>query len=82
MSPDTCLTCLTRAMPVAPSMWSLCGPGLGAGPGPSWVDGWGLVMELAPAQGTVRWGMGWHQRGGSAPGLSRILLVRPQPPEV
>lgn len=47
-----------------PSMWSLCGPGLGAGPGSILVDSWGPKLEQAPGHlGTVSWGMGWNQRG-------------------
>lgn len=44
--PDTCLTCLTRAMRVASSMWSLCGPGAG---GRAWVH---LGGRLGPSIGT------------------------------
>lgn len=44
--PDTCLTCLTRAMRVASSMWSLCGPGAG---GWAWVH---LGGRLGPSVGT------------------------------
>lgn len=41
-----------------PSMWSLCGPGLGAGPGSIWVDGWGLELEQAPGHGDHQVGNG------------------------
>lgn len=46
--PDTCVSCLTRAMPVAPPACGLCGPGLGAGPGSIWVGGWGLELVQIP----------------------------------
>lgn len=52
VSPEPCL-CI-------PSMWSLCGPGLGAGPGSIWVDGWGLELEQAPATGDRQAGSGWE----------------------
>lgn len=39
-------------------MWSLCGPGLGAGPGSIWVDGWGLELEQAPGHGDHQVGNG------------------------
>lgn len=59
VSPEPCL-CI-------PSMWSLCGPGLGAGPGSIWVDGWGLELEQAPATGDRQAGSGWDRRGWFPP---------------
>lgn len=55
--PDTCLTCLTRAMRVASSMWSLCGPGAG---GRAWVH---LGGRLGPSIGTDPWSQGDCQWG-------------------
>lgn len=55
--PDTCLTCLTRAMRVASSMWSLCGPGAG---GRAWVH---LGGRLGPSIGIDPWLQGDCQVG-------------------
>lgn len=55
--PDTCLTCLTRAMRVASSMWSLCGPGAG---GWAWVH---LGGRLGPSIGIDPWSQGDRQVG-------------------
>lgn len=61
--PDTCLSCLTRAMPVASPPCGLCvGRGWGAGPGSTWVDGWGLELAQAPGHRGRRMGNGWDQR--------------------
>lgn len=49
-----------------PSMWSLCGPGLGAGPGSIWVDGWGLDLEQAPSHRGLSGGE-WTGPEGAAP---------------
>lgn len=61
--PDACLSCLTRAMPVASPPCGLCvGRGWGAGPGSIWVDGWGLELAQAPGHRGRQMGNGWDQR--------------------
>lgn len=70
--PDTCLTCLTRAMPVASPPCGLCvGRGWGPGLAPSgWTAGaWSWYRPLAT--GDVRWGMDGTKGGGSHPRPSR-----------
>lgn len=67
--PDTCLTCLTRAMRVASSMWSLCGPGAG---GWAWVH---LGGRLGPSIGTDPGSQGDRQVGsGGGAKLNRSLM--------
>lgn len=61
--PDACLSCLTRAMPVASPSCGLCvGRGWGAGPGSIWVDGWGLELAQDPGHRGRQMGNGWDQR--------------------
>lgn len=65
---DTCLTCLTRAMPVAPFPCGLC-VGRGWGPGLA-LSGWtagAWSWNRPPATGDGQAGTGWHQRGWSPP---------------
>lgn len=65
--PDTCLTCLTRAMPVASPPCGLCvGRGWGPGLAPSgWTAGaWSWNRPLAT--GTIRWGTAGGTRGGGS----------------
>lgn len=66
--PDTCLTCLTRAMPVASPPCGLCvGRGWGPGLAPSgWTVG-AWSWNRPPATGDCQAGSGWDQRGRLPP---------------
>lgn len=65
---DACLTCLTRAVPVASLPCGLC-VGRGWGPGlarSGWTAG-AWSWNRPPATGDCQAGTGWHQRGWSPP---------------
>lgn len=65
--PDTCLTCLTRAMPVTSPPRGLCVGGLGAGPGSlGWAVGAWSWHRPQP-QGTLRQAVAWTRGGSSHP---------------
>ncbi|XP_066111735.1 glutamate receptor ionotropic, NMDA 1 isoform X2 [Saccopteryx bilineata] len=66
--PDTCLTCLTRAMPVASPPCGLCvGRGWGPGLAPSgWTAG-AWSWNRPPATGDCQAGSGWDHRGRLPP---------------
>ena len=56
-------------------MWSLCGPGLGAGPGSIWVDGWGLKLGQAPSHRGLSGG-DWVAAEGVEPTPGRAMACR------
>lgn len=69
--PDTCLTCLTRAMPVASPPCGLCVGGWGRGLAPSgWTVGAWSWHRPQP-QGTLRQVVAWTRAGSSHPRRSR-----------